>query len=86
MTASINAIAAPSVGISLNVKLGGGGEIRTREALSGLEVFKTSALDRYATPPVCFTIVMVAKNDKGVHAPRASARRVLCFPHAIFGH
>ncbi len=42
--------------ISLNVKLGGGGEIRTRDALSVIAVFKTAALDHYATPPRLITL------------------------------
>src|SRR3989338_10773831 len=36
----------------------GGGEIRTRERCKPLEVFKTSALNLYATPPK----MIVAKN------------------------
>ena len=38
------------------VKLGGGGEIRTRDALSDIAVFKTAALNHYATPPYFFII------------------------------
>ena len=34
-----------------NPKLGGGGEIRTRDGLSPIPVFKTGALNHYATPP-----------------------------------
>ena len=34
-----------------NVELGGEGEIRTRETIAGLPVFKTGALNHYATSP-----------------------------------
>ena len=30
---------------------GGGGGIRTHDTLTGIAVFKTAALDHYATPP-----------------------------------
>ena len=33
------------------VLTGGGGEIRTLDSLARIAVFKTAALDRYATPP-----------------------------------
>ncbi len=36
--------------------LGGGGGIRTLGPLAGTMVFKTIALDRYATPPLNYTI------------------------------
>jgi hypothetical protein len=34
--------------------VGGGGEIRTLDTLSGMPPFQGGALDHYATPPYCF--------------------------------
>ena len=42
--------------ISQKVKIGGGGGIRTHDALSDIAVFKTAALGLYATPPYFFII------------------------------
>ena len=42
-------------GLSIKNIVCGGGEIRTRGALADAPVFKTGALNHYATPPINFS-------------------------------
>ena len=46
---------------------GGGGGIRTHETLAGLIVFKTIALDRYATPPHTYLTDYIRKKLRAEH-------------------
>jgi hypothetical protein len=54
-TADLQIFAAAPIFRAAAFSFGGGGEIRTRGPVSETLVFKTSAIDHSATPPVLFS-------------------------------